>query len=443
MDKEPDVQKEQVPAPKKASADKSIGKSIKKIFWSGILITLLMVLVKWGLEHTSLYQGGQRAAYEWLQARLSPPHRRNDLPVMIVDIRDLEYMTKEIEGEKYSVTPREKLIPLIEEVAAQQPKVIALDIDFSPHKIGFLDPLDPIYFRKFAALSQVYQVPIFLGVHRSRNRPREFWLGDPEFESLGANVENPDDNRKMYEWTSDAGGRKQLTLCNALASVFPPEAKTRRRFPAWAVRQISETQKENGRKAGEFLVDFSALGTLEDTRLKTTKREVVKDQGWTLRDKAVLIGDGSLYDARDSVIIPMQGQTKPVPGIYLQAAAAYTLITSPIYEVTAPGRFLLDFGLALIVLGGVIVVRILLRSSGSSFAQLSVTYFFIVLVTVVVVIVGILLVHITHVLWDDFFFVLLGLWFHPIVELILSPLGRAIKAIPDAFRVVFVSEQKE
>jgi CHASE2 domain-containing sensor protein len=443
MEHEHEGQKERVRAPEAPSTDKSFRKSIKKIFLSGILITLLMFVVKWGLEHTSLYEGLQRAAYEWLQARLSPPHRRDDLPVMIVDIRDLEYVIKEIEGEKYSVTPREKLMPLIEEVAAQQPKVIALDIDFSPHKIGFLDPLDPIYFRKLAALSQIHNVPIFLGVHRSRNRPRELWLGDPEFESLGANVENPEDNRKMYEWTSDAAGRKQLTMSQALASVFPPEAKTYPRFPPWAVRQISEAQKKDGRKAGEFLVDFSALGTLEDTRLKTTNREVIKDQGWTLRDKAVLIGDGSLYDARDSVIIPMQGQTKPVPGIYLQAAAAYTLIRSPIYEVTGRARFLLDFGLALIVLGGVIVVRILLRSSGSRFAQLSATYFFIVLVTVVVVILGILLVHRTHVLWDDFAFVLLGLWFHPIVELILSPLGRAIKATPDALRVVFVSEQKE
>src|ERR1051326_4381741 len=289
MDNEPDIEKERVPAPKKASTDTSIGKSIKKILLSGIVISLLMILVRWSAEHTSFYQGDQRATYEWLQARLSPPHRRDDLPVMILDIRKLEYITREIAGEEYSLPPREKLIPLIEKVAAQKPKVIALAIDFWPDTIGFLNPLDRISFRKFAALSQIYQVPIFLGIHRSRNRPREFWLGDPEFESLGANVENPDDNRKMYEWTTDAEGHKQLTLCNAVASVFPPEAKIHRQFPSWAVQQISETQMKDGRKAGEFLVDFSVVGTLEDTRLKTIIPDVIKDQGWTLRDKEVLV----------------------------------------------------------------------------------------------------------------------------------------------------------
>ena len=443
MKNQPDAQKEHAPPPEKPSANKSISKSIKKIFLSGIVITFLIVLVKWGAEHTDLYQGFQRAAYEWLQARLSPPHRRDDLPVVIVDIRDLEYETKELEGEKYSVTPREKLIPLIETIAAQQPRAIAVDVDFSPHKIGNLDPRDPIYFRDLSTLSLRQQVPIFLGVFRSRNRPRNLWLGDPEFESLGTNVDNPDDNRKMFAWTSDAAGQKQLTMCKALADVFDPKASDNSSFPHWAVEQISEVQQKDGRKAGEFLVDFSAVGTLEDTRLKSINLDVIKDQGWTLTNKAVLIGDGTLYDARDSVIIPMQGRTKPVPGIYLQAAAAYTLIQSPIYEVTALGRFLLDLGLALIVLSGVIGVRILLRKSGSRFAHLSATYFFIVLVTIVVVIVGILLVHKTHVLWDDFAFVLLGLWFHPMVELLLAPLGRVIKASPPVLREFFLSDKKE
>ena len=108
MDNEPDIEKERVPAPKKASTDTSIGKSIKKILLSGIVISLLMILVRWSAEHTSFYQGDQRATYEWLQARLSPPHRRDDLPVMILDIRKLEYITREIEGEEYSVTPRER-----------------------------------------------------------------------------------------------------------------------------------------------------------------------------------------------------------------------------------------------------------------------------------------------------------------------------------------------
>jgi hypothetical protein len=208
------------------------------------------------------------------------------------------------------------------------------------------------------------------------------------------------------------------------------------------VRQVSEEQTADGRKAGEFLVDFSPLHALEDSRLKTFSRAVVKDQGWSLYGKAVLIGDGSLYDPRDSVIIRVQEQTRPMPGIYLHAAAVYTLIKSPIYELTGLARFLLDFALAFVVLFGVFIVRIRLRNSRRSFAQMTATYSFIIIVTIVVLLLGVIFVHKTRVLWDDFAFVLLGLWFHPVVELLLSPTKNFLKGILDACRPFFENQNR-
>jgi hypothetical protein len=436
MENQDEIDRELLLAPKESSTDKFAWKSIGKSLISGILVALLIVLAKACAEQANLFQGFEKAAYEWLQTRLSAPHRRDELPVMIVDIRELEYKTIEVEGEKYSLTSREKLIPLIEAVAAEKPKVIAVDIDFSPHKIGSLDPRDPIYFQNLAKLN----VRVFLGIFRSRTRPRELWLGNPQFASLAANVANPDDNRRMFEWTSGADGQTELTMCKALANAFPEEKKLNSYFSR-AVRQVSETQTEDGRKAGEFLVDFSPLEALKDTRLKTIDPAVIKDQGWTLFDKAVLIGDGSLYDARDSVIIPVQGQTKPVPGVYLHAAAAYTLIKSPIYEFTGLARFLLDIVLALVVLIGVLIVRIRLRKSRLSFAQTRATYLFIVIVTIVVIILGVVFVHKTRVLWGDFAFVILGLWFHPPVESLLSPTKKLLKAIWKAFGAFLVDQQ--
>jgi CHASE2 domain-containing sensor protein len=222
MENQDKMDSEHIPAPKPLSNDKSTWKSIGKSLISGVMVALVIFLAKWCVKDTGFYKGWQKATYESLQAWLSPPQRRDDLPIMIVDIRDLEYKTIQVEGDNYSLTPRDKLIPLIEAVAAQNPKVVAVDIDFSPHKIGALDPADPIHFQNLAKL----KVPIFLGIYRSRNRPRELWLGHPQFESLGANLANPDDNRKMFEWTSGADGRKELTMCKAVANAFPEKKKT-------------------------------------------------------------------------------------------------------------------------------------------------------------------------------------------------------------------------
>ncbi len=428
-----------------ASINNSGGTSLRKSIVSGVLVVILIVPAKWVAEHFSLYHEVERACYGWLLGLLAPPYRRNELPIVIVDIRNLEYATKEIQGEKYSITPREELMAVIEAVMAQEPRVVGLDIDFSPHKIGFVDLGEPLRFRKLKELSEqrpVRKVPLFLGIHRSRTLPQEYWLGNPEFASLAANVENPDDNRKMFAWTNDGKGQRGLTMCRALANAFAPETSGTGGFASWFVRQVSETQTDDNRKAGEFLVDFSPLYALEDTRLATINPNVIKDQGWTLRDKAVLIGDGTLYAARDSIIVPLAGQSKPVPGIYLHATAAYTLIKSPIYELTGAARIMLDAVLALIVLACVTAVGINLRNSQFSFAQTRTTYVFIFAVTIVVVVLGVVFVNRTRILWSDFVFVIAGLWLHPVIELFLSPMKRFAKAILGAFRPLVSDEGK-
>lgn len=406
-----------------ASSNRAPDNMIRKSLLTGLLVTFLLLFVKWGAEHTSLYQGIQRASYSWLQSKLSAPCRRSDLPVVILDIRDLEYTTIEVQGEKFSVTPRGPLMELIETVVAQKPAVVGIDIDFSPNRSGYVDLDDPIHFRRLLELQQHTGIPIFLGINRSQNKERQIWLGDPEFESLAANIDGPDDNRKMFQWTSGAGGGttedsndKGLTMCTALKKAVGPTEDKLPKLASWVVRQVSEAKTKRGLNAGEFLVDFSALEALKDTRLKTINPAVVKDQGWTLAGKAVLIGDGSLYEARDSVIVPLPAETMPVPGIYLHACAAYTLIKAPLYELTNFARFLADFVLAFVVLISVISARVYIQNRRQKFAETRATYIFILGVTIIAVTIGIFFVHKTRVIWDDFLFVILALWIHPAVD---------------------------
>lgn len=412
---------------------KSIGKSLL----TGILVTSFILVLKFGAERTTLYQELQGAVYSWLQSRLSAPHRRDELPVVILDISDLEYWTREVQGEKFLVTKREPLMSLIAAVAAQKPKAIGVDIDFSPRKFGWSDPNDSTHLQKLLELQGQgdERVPVFLGIHRSRNKNHESWLGHPRFESLAATIDNPEDYRKMFAWTGDPEGRQGVSLSKALAEAVSHSEQPRPWFFSRVVSQFSQGQTDQGLKAEEFLVNFSPLEELADNRLKTINPLVVVDQGWIFRNKAVLIGDASVYQGRDTVVVPLPRKNRQVPGIYLHAAAVYTLIKAPLYELTPVARLLADLLLALTVLGSVLAIRVYFEKRRQKVAETRTTYSAILVVTLVVVVFGVVFVHKTRVLWDDIAFVLIGLWIHPVVDNSLGGLLGWIRSrLPTALR---------
>jgi CHASE2 domain-containing sensor protein len=399
-------------------------KSVLKSLFTGLLVTFLVLFAKWCAEHTALYHGIQRVCYSWLQSQLVPPSKRSELPIVILDIRDLEYTTTTVGEEKFKLTPRKPLMELVEAALPHKPAAIGIDIDFSPAKFGYRDLDDPKHFRRLLELRQQYQVPIYLGINRSQNKESQFWLNSPEFESLAANIDKPDDNRKMFEWTAGAGSQvakfdsqrpKELTMAKALQIAVDPNATQLSTGASWVIRQLAESRTRYGMPAREFLVDFSALQMLEDSKLRTIDPQVVKNQGRLFTGKAVLIGDGSSYEARDTVRVPLKDDPS-VPGIYLHACAAYTLIKAPLYELTGPARFLADLVLALIVLISVIAARAYIQKRQERFAEKRATYIFIFGITIVVVLLGIVFIHKTRVIWDDFLFVLIALWIHPAVD---------------------------
>jgi CHASE2 domain-containing sensor protein len=420
--------------------DNGSDRPIVKSLLAGLIITFLILGIKWWFEDASLYQNLQRACYSWLQARLSTPSRREDLPVVIVDISDLEYTTTEVEGKRFTVTPRDHLWKLIEAIAAQGPKVIGVDIDFSPNQFGYVDPLvDPGFFRDISALSKQKGIPIFLGIKRSQARSADMWLGNKEFADLAANIFiSDDDNRKMLKWVLPSGSdttsrsaneRPGLAMCAVLAGPFKSVDNRFHKRLTWAIEQSSEVQPAPDLTGEEFLVDFSPIEALKVTRLKTTNAAVIKDQGWLLANRAVLIGDGTPGENRDAFIVPQQDQKQPVPGVYLHASAAYTLIKAPLYEFTAVGRLGMDFLLSVIVLISVTFARLYVTNrtkvparkkvparTNDRFAQWRATYLFILTVTLISITIGIVFVHKTRVIWDDFLFVLLALWLHPVFE---------------------------
>lgn len=397
---------------------------------TGVLVTVLILAGKLVFEHTDLYRGLQSASYSWLQSKLRPPRSRTELPVVIVDIASLQREEFQVEGKKYYRTPRKELQALVEAVVKQQPQAVGIDIDFSPDEIGYRDPgYDPIFFRKLLELSN--QVRIFVGIRRTQNRPPSNWLTAPEFESLAASIWGPPDQRKMLKWLerSDNPGVRGPGMSLALAQlVSDSQIEPQTRFQ-WALTPNSEEEIEPGLKAGEFLVDYSALQALQDTRITTKNPTVVEDMGWTLKGKVVLIGNTAAVG--DIHPVPVLNQPDGVPGIYKHASGVYTLIKAPLFELTGSGRVALDVILSCLVFLPVLGLSVVIsRQTGSRLAERTAFALSTTIVTILALAIGVVFVSYVRTMWDDFPFVIVALWLHRPLDNFLHWFGPFVKKLP-------------
>src|SRR5262249_55865542 len=141
-----------------------------------------------------------------------------------------------------------------------------------------------------------------------------------------------------------------------------------------------------------------------------------------LAGQVVIIGRGqprtsrniSGMNANDQFKVPTE--SKAVPGVYVQAAAAYTLIDAPLYRFTHLGRILADVFAALIPLGIVLGFRLsrahLAKNSEDDrlFRVLAWT------VSAVIFVIGYFWVNLTGILWTDYLMVIAALLLHAPLE---------------------------
>ncbi|HEX3250626.1 MAG TPA: CHASE2 domain-containing protein [Pyrinomonadaceae bacterium] len=413
---------------------------------TGLLVTAVILLIKWCFEHHRLYQGYQSSSYVWLQSRLRPPVGREDLPVAIVDIHQLAPIEKQLKERKFLITPRNELLDLISKVAEQGPSVIGVDIDFSPNQFGYMDPEnDQVFFRKLMEITKGTKVPIFLGIRRSQEKSPERWLGAAEFKSLPASIWIPPDQRKVLKSVEiskepAAEPLRGRSMAQALAEVHlkhPIQSSE-----GWIIRSDSHEEIAPNVKAEEFLVDFSPLKLMQDLRLTTRNPSTIADLGWTLQGKVVLIGDGETNDTRDTYGVPNDAYPSGIAGIFKHAAGVYTLVKAPLYELTPLGRIVVDFSLALMVLVPVALLRHkVAQDTGSTFAEHTAVITFTVVVIILAFFVGVMTVHLTRVMWDDLPFVILALCSHRIISKIVYLGWTGAQRIPELLDWAFTKRR--
>ncbi len=343
-------------------------------FFRALLIAALIIVASAAWEHTPDGEALEFFTYDRQQREAAGSPAENTLPVALVDITAFGPVSQHTDEGTELVTPRAPLTSTLQQIAAQDPAAIGVDVDFSPRN-GELLPEDPPFFFACRELRDSHNrpVPVFLGVLRAMGQPPERWLNSPDLVPLAAGIGMPrTDSRKMPLWTRAAGSDRLCSLSARLAAVYPGSATALadcapmhgrptlgRRSPAWPgwlAGQFEERTVGPELEASEFLVDYSPANSLLERRVKVDQNgNLPRELETSLTGKLVLVGYATPDKTTDMVRLP--GHDEEEPGILTHACAANTLVARPFFRLRPGVEQLVDVLLAGIMLGAVFGVR--------------------------------------------------------------------------------------
>ncbi len=398
-------------------------------FLRGVLLTALLIGLKVLVEHGEFGKQLEQMTYNLLQLRLLSHAKWWAQPVAIVDISGLASAPYRSDGKTEFVTPRRPLAEIIAAIAAQNPRAIGIDLDFSPGDSGYVTPEDPILLQSLLDLRR-QGVPIYVGIFDSVVRDPTHWLGEARFQPMAAyitipNPEHTEPATRMVEWVRPAGVPEPCPSL-AFALAHPGQAAV---MPLlrWAVRRTS-LASEAEYAAAEFLIDYGPVEKLIAGRVLVENGNDVTRQGSRLAGKIVLVGRASPGQSADQFSIPGRGM--PVPGIYVHAAAVHTLLRAPLYHLTTAGRIVADALAALLVFGPILLAR--LYSRRRTLDPAAAHRLQVILTTAVilaVLVLGYYLVDRTRLIWTDHLMVVGALLLHSPAEHFLEWLSGSIRVI--------------
>ena len=428
-----------------------------RVFFAEAIIIILISLLTYCLEPTPIGHWLEFETFSTLSGVLG--NFDKDLPVVVVAIDKLPSGSDQ-------TSSRELLRQLIEQIAADEPAAIGVDIDFSPQgeepnpRPPF--PEDQDFFDFCLGISKgtkpdgvrVKPVPVFVGVHRTVGMSKGYWLGYREFASLATLIGSFDesDSRWITRWTSyslDEGGK--LIIPKSMGHAAVQENNKDRvgnhgekpivlpsMGQALAEAYLHARGEELPKPAPWFagLVELMPVDpTVPETKVGGTIEEVKRpalrgvEYGRSLanysklyqisgakrsisidHDKAFVSGTFRgmivlLGDTETSDVFTIPGPAKPLRGVFQHACAAYTFALHPFYELRRWVRVFLDVLLSILLVG----IHWRLETAGkeiwSGVARVSMLLFALAI--------GVFLVRVPGILWFDFFTVVLVLNFHP------------------------------
>ena len=423
------------------------GTRILHDFVIGVLFTLVLLGLKALFELTPPGEQLDLAGYNLAQRLLGVGRSDVELPVVVLDISDIQPLPIPGSNGKETATPRDELQNLIARIVQRSPKAIGIDIDFSLDEHGMpITPADPKFFQFCLDQLPQHGVPVFLGVDRQQTQPPEDWFGDLVFSRLGVNLNIPSGPKQKLAGSIRIGakGAQLHSMSEALAVAYNNAIGGVPWGFNWAVESYSEKKLGKDVYFGLFPADFSQLKRFRDKVLEPKDFLVGTERAKIANGKMVLLGDATWEQAPDKFSVSTEPES--VPGVFLHASAAYTLASAPLREFRWQGRVAIDLLFSLAVIGGLACIRLHYRSrTERSVATHRVQGGLTFLVVLLMIVIGFCMIRFWRILWTDFFLVFAALVAHPSVERYTMFLGRWMRgSIPDAwYRFIFEAGKEE
>lgn len=304
--------------------------------WCAML--LLMVLQVW-FGHTDAGQWLELRSFSFLE-RLLPDTTPKRLPVIVLDISQLTGGSDR--ANLAYMTSRKELWALLVALHTVKAAAIGIDVDFSPGVNGLVAGGDDFrFFDKCANLG----TPVLLGVNRNRRAGAAAWLGALPYSYLAASIaatKTPDGEtlpRVAKELTQKFGTENLSSMGQALTVAYRREFPDTAPTPPIPTRFLANSNDEG------YLANYSKVDQLARERSSARTPDAIIGTSDDFAHKMVILGD--LSDERmDRDFFRLPGGGKR-PGVLYHASAAYTFAVEPVYEFSAPVRFVFDIGLTL------------------------------------------------------------------------------------------------
>jgi hypothetical protein len=184
-------------------------------------------------------------------------------------------------------------------------------------------------------------IPILLAVYRSRHAAPKPALGLPQYQKLAAvGIGRRDDPTRAIRWVGSQHSPARLaTLGEALAQA--------NKGYAWDSPGESLFLEPVDR-TDAILVNFSKLAEIKTQKISWRRGTSIASASASLDDRLVILGDAE--ETTDTFAIPTESDV--VPGVFVIASTAYTLVSEPLFEFKPVFRLMLDAVISMFLIGG-------------------------------------------------------------------------------------------
>lgn len=385
----------------------------------GAVMVLNSVPLRGSLVGEHFEQGG----YAALRLVLTPKGEI-DPPVVVIDIGGLPMTDPGDKSRVRPVTQRGPLLKFLTAVTlhaapADRPRAVGIDLNFTPDPGSPLHPEDARFFEACLAIQGAdgRNPAVRLGVFCATT-PRPGWLWMDRFADLAAGMETlRSDTGYLPSETSfspELGtGPTPLGVSVAKAYLAPNPLPEGGGF--FRLYRREKIERDGlAVKVESFLVDYSWLNALKN-RMRPLGDYDDPELRAGLGGKIVLLGHVKGAPIEDAFVVP--GEKVPVPGVYLHACAAATLVTAPIRQLSPVARLLFDLVLAAIAVLWFTYVNVRVSTRQSDRAEVELVPAFAIMGAAALV-AGLMLTQL-RLFWPDFIVagVLIGI--HPSAEWVL------------------------